>query len=97
MALGRKCCEWRTHAVSCAAAQDELALVVPAGHGLAARGAVDVAELYALALVSLNRGSTVQAAQEATLRAHGILWRHLNVTMVRRGRPRRGAPPRRRG
>jgi len=56
-----------------------------------------VAELYALALVSLNRGSTVQAAQEATLRAHGILWRHLNVTMVRRGRPRRGAPPRRRG
>ncbi|KAK9831888.1 hypothetical protein WJX81_005804 [Elliptochloris bilobata] len=62
-------------------AQDELALVVPAGHALAARGAVDVAELYALALVSLNRGSTVQAVQEATLRRHGILWRHLNVTM----------------
>ena len=56
---------------------------VPAGHALAARGAVDVAELYALALVSLNRGSTVQAAQEATLRRHGILWRHLNVAMAR--------------
>ena len=62
----------------CAAARQ-----VPAGHALAARDAVDVAELYALALVSLNRGSTVQAAQEAMLRRHGILWRHLNVAMAR--------------
>ena len=47
------------------------------------RGAIGVEELYALSLVSLNQGSSVQLMQEKLLRRHGILWRHLHVEIVR--------------
>ena len=64
-------------------ASDELGLIVPRGHELAKRGAIGVEELYALSLVSLNQGSSVQLMQEKLLRRHGILWRHLHVEIVR--------------
>ncbi|KAK9823685.1 hypothetical protein WJX72_004627 [[Myrmecia] bisecta] len=62
-------------------AQDEFVLIVPQQHELAHCGAIDKSELQALTFVSLNQGSTVQAAQESTLRAQGIFWRQLNIDM----------------
>ncbi len=64
-------------------ASDELVLIVPRGHELAKRREIGVEELYALSLVSLNQGSSVQCMQEKLLRRHGILWRHLHVEIVR--------------
>ena len=40
-------------------------------------------QLYGLQFVCLNQGSTVQAAQAAMLRRHGIAWRRLQIDMVR--------------
>ena len=66
--------------------QDELVLIVPRGHSLASGGVVAKDGLYSLTFVSLNSGSSVQQAQEATLRKQGILWRSLKIDMVRRTR-----------
>ncbi len=58
-------------------------LIVPRDHPLAGVGRVPKDGLYSLTFVSLNAGSSVQAAQETTLRKHGILWRRLKTDMVR--------------
>ena len=58
-------------------------LVVPRAHPLAGQTAIDKDELYNLTFVTLNQGSTVQAAQEQALHQHGITWRTLNIDMVR--------------
>ena len=63
-------------------AEDELVLIVPPEHPLAARGTIEVAELYGLSLVGINQGSSVQAVQEGLLRRHGILWRHLHIDLA---------------
>lgn len=63
--------------------QDELVLIVPRDHPLAAAGVVPRDALYSLTFVFLNAGSSVQLAQEATLRRQGILWRRLKIDMVR--------------
>lgn len=66
-----------------ASLQDELVLIVPRDHQLAAAGVVPKDALYSLTFVFLNTGSSVQLAQEATLRRQGILWRRLKIDMVR--------------
>lgn len=63
-------------------AQDEFVLLVPSGHELAQRGSIDKCELYNLSFVSLNKGSSVQAAQEETLLQQGIKWHKLHTYMV---------------
>ena len=63
--------------------QDELVLIVPRDHPLAGVGRVHKDGLYSLTFVSLNAGSSVQAAQATTLRKHGILWQRLKIDMVR--------------
>ena len=57
-------------------------LIVPRDHPLAGVGQVPRDGLYSLTFVSLNAGSSVQIAQETTLRKHGILWRRLKIDMV---------------
>lgn len=42
-------------------ASDELVLIVPRGHELAKRGSIEVEELYALSLVSLNQVCALHA------------------------------------
>ena len=64
-------------------AQDELVLLVPSDHELARRGSIAKCELYNLSFVSMNQGSSVQAAQEETLLQQGIKWHKLHTHMVR--------------
>ena len=64
-------------------AQDEFVLLVPRGHELAQRSSIDKCELYNLSFVSMNKGSSVQAAQEETLLQQGIKWHKLYTYMVR--------------
>ncbi len=63
-------------------AQDELVLLVPSSHELAQRGSIEKCELYNLDFVSMNQGSSVQAAQEETLLQQGIKWHKLHTDMV---------------
>ncbi len=63
-------------------AQDELVLLVPFSHELAQRGSIEKCELYNLDFVSMNQGSSVQAAQEETLLQQGIKWHKLHTHMV---------------
>lgn len=63
-------------------AQDEFVLLVPRGHELAQRSSIDKCELYNLSFVSMNKGSSVQAAQEETLLQQGIKWHKLYTYMV---------------
>lgn len=63
-------------------AQDELVLLVPSSHELAQRGSIEKCELYNLDFVSMNQGSSVQAAQEETLLQQGIKWHKLRTHMV---------------
>lgn len=63
-------------------AQDELVLLVPSNHELAQRGSIEKCELYNLDFVSMNQGSSVQAAQEETLLQQGIKWHKLHTHMV---------------
>ncbi|DBB03856.1 TPA: hypothetical protein ACH3X1_012948 [Trebouxia sp. C0004] len=62
-------------------AQDELVLLVPSSHELAQRGSIEKCELYNLDFVSMNQGSSVQAAQEETLLQQGIKWHKLHTHM----------------
>ena len=57
-------------------------LLVPFNHELAQRGSIDKCELYNLDFVSMNQGSSVQAAQEETLLQQGIKWHKLRTHMV---------------
>jgi len=68
-------------------AQDELVLLVPFNHELARRGSIDKCELYNLDFVSMNQGSSVQAAQEETLLQQGIKWHKLHTHMVTAPQP----------
>ena len=63
-------------------AEEKFVLLVTKGHELAQRGSIDKCELYNLSFVSLNKGSTVQAAQEETLLQQGIKWHKLRTYMV---------------
>ena len=69
-------------------AEDRFVLLVPKGHELAQRGSIDKCELYNLSFVSLNKGSSVQAAQEETLLQQGIKWHKLRTYMVSPTTPR---------
>lgn len=58
-------------------------LIAPKGHSVLQAGPLQREQLYSLKFVCLNEGSTVQAAQAAMLRRHGIAWRRLQIDMVR--------------
>ena len=57
-------------------------LIAPRGHPVLQAGPLQREQLYNLQFVCLNEGSTVQAAQAAMLRRHGIAWRRLQIDMV---------------
>jgi DNA-binding transcriptional LysR family regulator len=62
-------------------AADEVVLIVPAGHALAGRGPAPLAALPALTLVGLEAGSSVRAAQDATLANAGVPTHALRTDM----------------
>lgn len=65
--------------VCCATSQ---VLIAPRNHPVLQAGPLQREQLYSLQFVCLNEGSTVQAAQAAMLRRHGIAWRRLQIDMV---------------
>ncbi len=59
-------------------------LIAGRGHAaLTAGQPLEREQLYGLTFVSLNQGSSVQAAQATMLRRHGLSWRRLKIDMVR--------------
>ncbi|HVB10896.1 MAG TPA: LysR family transcriptional regulator [Bacillota bacterium] len=68
--LGRRCKD--RHLGSREAYQDEVVLAVPAGHGLAGRESVDVAELAGEPFIVREPGSGTWAAVALALQAHGL-------------------------
>ncbi len=58
-------------------------LIAAQGHPALGGGPLEREQLYGLTFVCLNEGSTVQSAQAAMLRRHGISWRRLKIDMVR--------------
>ncbi len=72
-----------THCSHCSALCAQV-LIAPPGHPALGGGLLEREQLYSLTFVCLNEGSTVQAAQAAMLRRHGISWRRLKIDMVGR-------------
>lgn len=62
-------------------AEDQLVLIAPRDHPVLQAGPLQREQLYSLRFVCLNEGSTVQTAQAAMLRRHGIAWRRLQIDM----------------
>ena len=61
--------------------RDELVVITPPGHPLAARDRVTLPELAGHPMILQQRGSGVRAVLEAALRAQGVRARDLEVTM----------------
>lgn len=57
-------------------------LIAPRGHEVLELKAVDKEQLYRLTFVSLNEGSSTQAAQAVMLHKQGISWQRLKIDMV---------------
>ena len=62
-------------------ARDELVVIVPPEHPLAARGTITLEELAAQPMIMQQEGSGVRSVVEAAMRAQGLRARDLNVTM----------------